>query len=218
MLNRIIATFGLLALLGISSVYTIPMGSLPQSLSQQQDETGGEAVRLTNVQKSIPAQPERTFNSTSQTMPLASSTIMSETFEGTFPSAGWSMENYSFGEYYWGKRDCHPYSGSYAGWSVGAGVDGSSLLCGSYYPNYVETWAIYGPFSLSTAATAQLTFYLYGETEFETNCSFDGLFVGASSDGISFSGEHYCGNWANGPEQNQYHRVTLDLTFTAIIL
>lgn len=213
MLNRIIVTFGLLALLGISSVYTIPMGSLPQSLKQQQGETGGEAVRLDNVQKSIQAQPERTFNSTSQTLPLASSTILSETFEGIFPSAGWTLEDYSSsGEYYWGKRDCHPYAGSYAGWSVGAGIDGSSLLCSYDYPNYVDTWAIYGPFSLSTAATAQLTFYLYGETEFESNCSFDGLFVGASSDGISFLGEHYCGYWANGSEQNQYHRVTLDLS------
>ncbi len=213
MLNRLIVTFGLLALLGISSVYAMPIGSLPQSLSQHQDETDSEAVQLANVHKIIPAQPKRIFNSTIQIVPLASSTVMSETFEGSFPSTGWSLENYSSsGEYYWGKRNCHPYSGSYAGWSVGAGADGSSLECAGVYPNNVDTWAVYGPFSLSTAGSAQLTFYLYGETEFEENCNYDGLFVGASSDGYSFFGQSYCGNWADGSEQNQYHHITFDLS------
>lgn len=213
MLKKLIAFCILLMLLGISTLQISAEGLFPQPLSQQQDQSFGETIRISNVQKNLPAPPRQRSSASIPIAPLTISTLMSETFEGTFPSSEWVLEDYSSGgEYYLGKRDCHPYSGEYAGWSVGAGADGSSLLCGYDYPNYVDTWAIYGPFSLSTAATAQLTFYLYGQTEFESNCSFDGLFVGASSDGISFLGEHYCGYWGNGSEQNQYHRITLDLS------
>jgi hypothetical protein len=64
---------------------------------------------------------------------------MSENFEGAWPAAGWTLQDYgtSGGEYLFGKRDCTPQNGSYAAWGVGGGADGSRLACGADYPNNV---------------------------------------------------------------------------------
>jgi len=93
-------------------------------------------------------------------------TIMSEDFEGTFPGVWWvyDVDGTTNGEYYWGKRACRPYSGSYSGWGVGAGLNGASLGCGSYYPNYAYSWMQYGPFSLADATAAELRFKLWLNT------------------------------------------------------
>ena len=60
----------------------------------------------------------------------------------------------SGGEYLFGRRDCKPQSGSYAGWAGGGGVDGSSLACGANYPNDIYSVATYGPFDLTNAASS----------------------------------------------------------------
>ena len=92
-------------------------------------------------------------------------TVMEEDFEGAFPGALWQVFDNNdtvlgpkYGEYYWGKRNCLPYAGSYSAWAVGAGLDGSSLSCGSSYPNNASSWMIYGPFSLADAVEAELTY------------------------------------------------------------
>lgn len=140
--------------------------------------------------------------------------IMSQDFEGAWPASGWTLEDNSSqdgGEYLWGKRTCWKRSGSYGGWSVGGGAQGSALSCGSYYPNYTYTWAIYGPFDLSQAASATLNFYFYGRTEGGTGCPYDYLFAGSSSDGVNFSGPGWCGDWTNGSAGNGFYAYTLDL-------
>ena len=55
--------------------------------------------------------------------------IATEDFEGSFPQAGWHVEDNEpgYGKYYWAKRTCRPKSGSYSGWAVGGGADGSGL-------------------------------------------------------------------------------------------
>jgi len=75
-----------------------------------------------------------------------------------------------------GKRNCHPHSGSNAGWTVGGGAQGSALGCDGEYPNTARTWAIYGPFSLVGATSASLDFYVYGVTEYGSEeCPYDFL-------------------------------------------
>ncbi len=104
--------------------------------------------------------------------------ITTENFESAFPQAGWAVEDdyAGSGEYYWGKRTCRPRSGSYSGWGVGAGANGSGLSCGSNYPNFALSWLIYGPFSLTGASDAELLFDYWLKSEL----NFDKLFVGAS--------------------------------------
>jgi uncharacterized protein YfaP (DUF2135 family) len=139
---------------------------------------------------------------------------MTEGFEGDWPSAGWTRADISSadgGEYLVGKRDCAPHSGSYAGWMVGDGADGSGLACDGTYPDNASTWAKYGPFSLADATSAELIFYLVGQSEGGDQCSYDSIFAGSSTDGSSFRGYRYCGDWTGGPDSNGYSRLTLDL-------
>jgi len=139
---------------------------------------------------------------------------MSEDFEGTWPAPGWSLTDQSDadgGQYLFGKRDCHPRTGSYGGWCVGGGSQGSGLSCSAKYPNNTRSWAIYGPLDLSDATTANLDFYLWGQCEYSQTCAYDYLFVGSSTDGTDFSGPTYCGNWTDGDEGQGYSKLTLDL-------
>lgn len=112
-------------------------------------------------------------------------TILSEDFEGIFPG-DWTLadENPVDREYYWGKRTCQAYAGSYSGWAVGGGADGDSLACGSNYPDNVDSWMVYGPFSLSDATAAELRYKAWLNTE----NTYDKVCPLASTDGDNFSG------------------------------
>ncbi len=119
-------------------------------------------------------------------------TLVGQNFESTFPGDWivWDDNGSSYGEYYWGKRSCRPYAGSYSGWGVGGGVQGAALSCGSNYPHNASSWMVYGPFSLEDAARAKLQFELWLNTELEN----DYVFRGASVDGVNFYGYATSGN------------------------
>lgn len=120
-------------------------------------------------------------------------TIMSEDFEGPFPRGGWVVDGH------WGKSPCRPYRGSYSAWVEG----GSTLPCNSYYHNSERSWMIYGPFDLSDATSATLTFHYWLNSE----VGYDWLFRGASINGINFYGVSKSGN--SGGWRNDW---ALDLT------
>jgi RHS repeat-associated protein len=118
-------------------------------------------------------------------------TILEETFEGDFPGVWEVLDGVSgYGEYYWGKRDCRAYAGSYSGWAVGSGADGAALSCGSNYPDNAESWMIYGPFSLADAIAGDLTVQLWLKSELD----YDEIFWGASTDGTWFYGYSWTGS------------------------
>lgn len=125
-------------------------------------------------------------------------TIVSESFEGAFPGQWRLLDNKpGYGEYTWGKRNCEPFSGSYSGWAVGGGANGSALSCGSDYPNDVESWMIYGPFSLADASAASLTYRFWLNSEYE----YDYLNWLVSTDGNTFQGPRATGDsdgWRDG--------------------
>jgi hypothetical protein len=116
-------------------------------------------------------------------------TIISEDFESSFPGA-WQLFDYKSSGYVWGKRNCKHYAGSYSGWGVGAGTNGSSLPCGSNYPNNVDSAMVYGPFSLAGATAADLKFQLWlnSETNWDYLCRY------ASIDNINWYGSCTYGN------------------------
>jgi hypothetical protein len=119
-------------------------------------------------------------------------TIVSTDFEGAFPSP-WTVgdnNGTSYGEYYWGKRTCKPYAGSYSGWGVGGGANGTSLACGSNYPDNADSWMVYGPFSLVGATAGDLSFKLWLNNE-STN---DKVCRMASINGTNFYGACTSGN------------------------
>lgn len=125
-------------------------------------------------------------------------TLVQENFEGSFPGPWRVFDNVSgYGEYFWARRTCRPFAGSYSGWAVGGGADGSSLPCGANYPDNAHSWMIYGPFSLADAKAAELRlrFWTYSQTDSDKlrwMASVDGkTFYGWSASGDS-------GGWREG--------------------
>ncbi len=140
--------------------------------------------------------------------------IMTQDFEGEWPAPGWELIGMSGGEsskYLWGKRNCHPHTGSNAAWAVGGGLQGDALSCGANYPSNVKSWANYGPFDLSDATSAWLTFYYWGNIEGGPHCSNDYFFAGYSTDWDYFAGTRFCGDLTKGSAGNGYHRGVIDL-------
>ena len=119
-------------------------------------------------------------------------TIVSTDFEGTWPGP-WDVsdnDGATGGEYYWGKRNCRAYAGSYSGWGVGGGAQGSGLGCSANYPNDASSWMEYGPFSLSNTTAADLRFKLWTNSEID----IDGVCGLASIDGTNYWGNCISGN------------------------
>ncbi len=162
-----------------------------------------EFMHLELSQRRPPVEPRTSGEVELQGSLAGWTNILTEDFEGSFPGPWYVFDNASgYGEYYWGQRNCRPHTGSYSGWAVGGGADGSSLSCGSNYPNQAESWMIYGPFDLSSASDAELLFWYWNFSE----SGYDYLFWGASIDGNYFYGTSTSGD--SGGWQN----VNFDLT------
>ena len=75
------------------------------------------------------------------------------------------------------------------------------------------TSAFYGPFDLSDALSASVTYHLWGSTEWDgtNNCPYDRFTVWAFTDVGNYYYSYHCGNWTNGGEGNGYFRDTIDL-------
>ncbi len=154
---------------------------------------GSQGVSAKKVNLGAAVSLERVSRSTNQLAEQAAGGwqyIMNEDFEGTFPTAGWTLS----GNPTWGRDDYKPYSGTYSGWCARGGSLGVDPQF-YYYPNNVDSSMVYGPFSLSDATAAKLDFcwWLYSEL------SYDGFGWEASIDGANFYGPAlwtgYSGGW-----------------------
>jgi hypothetical protein len=121
--------------------------------------------------------------------PQAWQTLTQEGFEGAFPSAGWSVSDPGFEEYFWATRNCHAFTGSNSAWAMGGGSSGSGLNCGGNYINDANAWMVYGPFSLADATAAELRVQLWLNSEY----GYDFACLGASTDGNLFHFDCYTG-------------------------
>ena len=106
-------------------------------------------------------------------------TIMTENFEGEFPSGSWQI----LGDPTWGADNFRPYNGSKSAWCAKGGSSGLDPATNDY-PNDMNTWMIRGPFDLSDATEAELIFNYWLETEE----NFDYFKWLASTNGTRFSG------------------------------
>ena len=110
--------------------------------------------------------------------------VMTEDFEGTFPSGAWYVFDYdgSFnGEHLWAADDFKPHTGVYSAWPAAAGANAVDPTAGTY-PNNCWTWMLYGPFDLSSGTAAELQFFYWNVSELGR----DTLSWGASDNGTSF--------------------------------
>lgn len=139
----------------------------------------------------------------------ASTIITVESFEGTFPTGSWDL----FGTHDWGKANCLAVHGN---WSVWPAVDVADPCGGATYPDNVEAWLDFGPFSLADAETASLDFFFRLDSQScdpLTDCDY--LFWGASTDRVNFAGDFVAGTHVGGPFNNGYNFASLDLSFVA---
>ena len=167
-------------------------------------------VYLPLIVHSLPPTATATATATATSTPTATATpntgwttLLSEDFEGAFPGQWDVFDNNGadFGEYYWAKRDCKVYAGSYSGWAVG-GSPSSSLACGALYPDNADSWMTRGPFSLAGANAAELNLYAW----FNTPTDEFGLCLMASTNDVDYVG--YCYKGSSGG----WIPLSLDLT------
>jgi len=104
--------------------------------------------------------------------------IYADGFEGGFP-APWQR----LGNPGWGRTTCRPAAGSYSVWPAADGA-GAVTPCVNNYPNNLNAWLIYGPFSLTGATAAEMTFRRWQRSEED----FDFLHWLASVDRQHFYG------------------------------
>jgi hypothetical protein len=133
-----------------------------------------------------PAAPEAGVPSGAR-MPNVEVSIMTEDFEGTFPTGSWLLADAGATGHEWGKETYRKNGGTYSMWECASG--GSALPSGSDYANNMQTWARFGPFDLSDATSAELRFYRSVQTE----GSGDYLFYASSANGSNFSGYNVSG-------------------------
>jgi C1A family cysteine protease len=129
-------------------------------------------------------------------------TIVSETFEGSFPTGGWYVAaNPGSTDAYWNEVNYLAYAGSWSGWCANSGTQGISPSTG-HYLNNMNAWMLYGPFDLSDATNGNLSFYLNNSSE----SGYDFCKWMASVNGTSFYG------WQTSGTTSGWTNKTLDFT------
>ncbi|HPS77290.1 MAG TPA: carboxypeptidase regulatory-like domain-containing protein, partial [Thermoanaerobaculaceae bacterium] len=99
-----------------------------------------------------------------QDLPLATTTILSDGFEGSFPGL-WQLF-YSTGTEsttLWGQSTFRHATNAHSAWCAGGGTQ-PRPAGGSYLPN-MSVWLAYGPFDLSDATEATFDFDLWNDCE-----------------------------------------------------
>jgi len=105
--------------------------------------------------------------------------IFADDFEGSFPGPWERLGNPG-----WGLATCRSVSGTHSVWPAAAGT-GAVTPCVNNYPDNLNAWLIYGPFSLADATAAEFTFQRWLRSE----DGYDSLSWMASIDGQQFYGQ-----------------------------
>lgn len=131
-------------------------------------------------------------------LPTAAAThqaLLSDGFEGPFPGqwTPWTSQNAP--NTAWGRSTYRHWSGSASAWCAAGGAHPSAP--GTSYVANMNTWLIYGPFSLADATAARATFRYWLQSEQEWT-------VGSTTYGdpfmwlVSVDGEHFSGFKTSG--------------------
>ena len=152
--------------------------------SQKVNVTAGTTyywkVVASNSCSSVPAPASGTQSFSVEAAPVVV-TVLSDTFEGSFPGAGWTLDpaQPTAG---WGKSTARAAGGSASAWCAGGGTS-PQPAGGPYLPN-MRTRMSYGPFSLEGATEATVDFDLWLASE--SNADYVWWMV--STDGQNYYG------------------------------
>jgi hypothetical protein len=142
----------------------------------------GAFLHLQNVRESQKVPPRARLTTQGWTI------LMHEDFEGAFPGETWFL----IGDPTWGKTTYRAASGEGSGYCAGGG--NHAVDPPGPYANNMSSWMTYGPFDLSNATDAELSYSHWTRTEFK----YDFFYVFASIDGEDWWGVEWDGDWASG--------------------
>jgi hypothetical protein len=119
-------------------------------------------------------------------LPSNPTTVFSDAFEGTFPGS-WQVIDQGGASgngvgTKWGRSTYRKAGGTGSAWCAAAGAS-ASTPGGNYMP-LMDTWMVYGPFTLASTSTAWAEFDLFMDVEY----GYDEAFWGVSTDGLNFDG------------------------------
>ena len=121
--------------------------------------------------------------------PVNPTTLFQDAFEGSFPGS-WQvfdqggLAGTGIGTT-WGQSSWRKAGGTYSAYCAAGGT--SPATPGTTYKPYMDTWMVYGPFSLAQLPQVQAAwaeFDLFLDIEY----SFEEMFWGVSVDGVNFDG------------------------------
>ncbi|MCF7792854.1 MAG: T9SS type A sorting domain-containing protein [Candidatus Cloacimonetes bacterium] len=112
--------------------------------------------------------------------------IKSEDFEGAWPN-DWDCYSDATIDCYWSDNNDNSSVGSWSGWCADGGDDAPTE---QIYPNDMNAWMVYGPFSLADAVDADIEYDLWYETESD----YDYFKLMASIDGTNYYGLQWSGS------------------------
>jgi hypothetical protein len=148
--------------------------------------------------------------------------ITEERFEGqAWPPAGWETFDNDLppsqnGEYCWRNVAFQGFQSQQSAWPAAGCANGLNPAA-STYPDRMDSWLVYGPFSLADATAARVRFKLWQQIvgQIQNNqCSGDNLAWLASLDGINFAGN--CSVGSSTPDEpptvNGWFDIVFDLT------
>ncbi|MDI6752014.1 MAG: fibronectin type III domain-containing protein [bacterium] len=208
-MRRIIA-FGLIMGLSCNLGAEIEKGSLEKK-EEEAHLIKPEAIPPI-LQFPLDNEPKKTFSKKALPQGILSgwTQIMTEGFEGSFPSGPWHVfddDGSTNGEYYWDDTLYKSHTGVWSGWCAKGGMNGLNPESNNY-PNNCNSWMEYGPFNLSDATDANLSFYFWNKSE----STYDYLFWGAS-----INGTNYYGSKISGDCGDTWNSRTLDLKNVPIL-
>ena len=214
-------------ILVLLSLFTL--AAVPQPLGAVDLEARAPAMQMPSGQPG-PSGPRRIttsvpYSAASDRVPSAAGTnwtlVVEEHFEGqTWPPAGWETFDNDLppsqnGEYCWRNVAFQGFQSQHSAWPA-AGCGNGLNPAGSTYPDRLDSWLVYGPFSLADATAARVRFKLWQQIAGQIQndqCTGDNLAWLASLDGINFSGNCSVGSSTadEPPTQNGWIDVVLDL-------
>jgi Zn-dependent metalloprotease len=124
---------------------------------------------------------ERACRAVEIALPASVATIFSDGFESSFPGS-WAIYDVSGIGTQWGKSTAWAASGSASAWCAAGGT--SPQPPAGPYVNNMDTWMVYGPFSLADATDAWMEFDMFLDVE----AGYDSVYWGLSIDGSNFYG------------------------------
>ncbi len=107
--------------------------------------------------------------------------LLSEDFEGAFPTSPWTVFAQGIADVTWGKSTHRSSSGTASAWCAQSGSDFPGV--GQDVPVNTQSWMVAGPYDLSSVTSGEVTFDLWLDTE----RSYDFFFLGASLNGTNYT-------------------------------